>query len=107
MDDAAIDPSRGDAAPMSGLFVGLMSGTSLDAVDGALVRFDAGQPETLRFASAPIPCELRAELLALQSPSVDEIDRAEGWAIRSSHEARRATEAGGGKSRNVKSYFVR
>ncbi len=62
------------------MFVGLMSGTSVDAVDGVLAVFDgeaAGAPvRTLAFASRPMPPALRAELLALQRPGPDELARA-------------------------------
>jgi anhydro-N-acetylmuramic acid kinase len=61
---------------MAGLFIGLMSGTSVDAVDGALVDFSARQPVSLGFASIPMPDSLRALLLALQSPGDDELGRA-------------------------------
>lgn len=62
------------------LFIGLMSGTSVDAVDGVLAGFDddtAGSAiRTLGFASRPMPAPLRAELLALQQPGTDELARA-------------------------------
>ena len=61
---------------MARRFIGLMSGTSVDAVDGALVEFDAGRPaRTLATASRPIPPSLRTELLALQAPGPDELAR--------------------------------
>ena len=57
-----------------------MSGTSIDAVDGVLARFEgveASAPATtLAFESTPIPPALRAELLALQSSGPDELGRA-------------------------------
>ncbi|GAA4408466.1 anhydro-N-acetylmuramic acid kinase [Quisquiliibacterium transsilvanicum] len=61
---------------MPDLFIGLMSGTSVDAVDGALVDFAGARPETLSFASLPMPAALRGELLALQRPGPDELARA-------------------------------
>ncbi len=61
---------------MPDLFIGLMSGTSIDAVDGALVDLAGAHPATLGFRSRPMPGALRAELLALQSSGADEIDRA-------------------------------
>lgn len=57
--------------------IGLMSGTSLDAVDGVLARFDAGRPvESLAYDSLPLPSDLRAELLALNQSGVNELHRA-------------------------------
>lgn len=65
--------------------IGLMSGTSLDAVDGALLAITPAssggttRPSALRqlsFASQPLPTDLRAELLALNSPGENELHRA-------------------------------
>jgi anhydro-N-acetylmuramic acid kinase len=61
---------------MSELFIGLMSGTSLDGVDGVLARFDQSQPQVLAHASTPLPPELRAELLALNQAGTNELHRA-------------------------------
>lgn len=62
--------------PPSGLFIGLMSGTSLDGVDGVLASCEAGQrPVLLAFADRPIPAGLRQTLLELNRPGHDEIDR--------------------------------
>ncbi len=57
------------------LFIGLMSGTSLDGVDGVLVDFWAGAARTMSAAYVPFPEDLRAELLALQAPSANELER--------------------------------
>ena len=52
------------------LCIGLMSGTSMDAVDAALVAFGAGAARTVATHSAAIPDGLRRELHALaQDPS--------------------------------------
>lgn len=57
-----------------GLYVGLMSGTSLDAIDAALVH--CGRDiRLLASHSHPIPPILRDEILALCQPGENEIDR--------------------------------
>lgn len=61
---------------MPELFIGLMSGTSVDAVDAALVDFSGERPAAAGFASEPIPATLRSALLALQAAGNDELDRA-------------------------------
>ncbi|MBL0421711.1 anhydro-N-acetylmuramic acid kinase [Ramlibacter sp. AW1] len=61
---------------MPDLYIGLMSGTSLDGVDGVLVEFTAGSLRVLEHASVDFDSPLRAELLALNTSGPDELHRA-------------------------------
>ena len=56
---------------------GLMSGTSLDGVDGVLARFDAREGlAVLAHVHHAMPSELQCEFLALNNSGVDELHRA-------------------------------
>jgi anhydro-N-acetylmuramic acid kinase len=57
------------------LYIGLMSGTSLDGVDGALAQFDGDATTTVAAAYIAFPPLLRAELMALQASGDNEIER--------------------------------
>lgn len=59
---------------MDALYIGLMSGTSLDGVDAVLL--DARRLNVLGHAHAPFSPGLRAELLALNKPTDNELHRA-------------------------------
>ena len=63
---------------MDGLFVGLMSGTSMDGVDGVLCRFgaDAAPVHVVSHAHRPFAPELSGELLALNGAGDNELHRA-------------------------------
>jgi anhydro-N-acetylmuramic acid kinase len=63
------------SAARSQLYVGLMSGTSLDGIDAALVDLRS-RPHLLGAAFVPYPKALRDELLGLNEPSVDDLHRA-------------------------------
>ncbi len=63
----------------SGLYIGIMSGTSADGVDAVLIFVREPEPatcETRGAAHVPFPDALRAELLALMQPGDNEIERA-------------------------------
>ncbi len=58
----------------SALYIGIMSGTSLDGVDVALVEFDTQQPQVLRTLFLAYPSGLQSEILALQHPTENELE---------------------------------
>jgi len=58
------------------LWIGVMTGTSADAIDVALIAFDSSAHPTLRhFYQHPLQPELRTAILELASPGFNEIDR--------------------------------
>lgn len=58
------------------LFLGMLSGTSADALDAALVDFaDPAQPRLLARVSQPLSTELHRRIVALYNPGDSEIDR--------------------------------
>lgn len=58
------------------LYVGLMSGTSLDGIDAVLADFAEARPRILANAAVPFDAPLRRELLALNTAGDNEIERA-------------------------------
>ncbi|MFN0186661.1 MAG: anhydro-N-acetylmuramic acid kinase [Aquabacterium sp.] len=82
--------------PATELFVGLMSGTSMDGVDAVLVQLpgDAGAPMALHaHVHEPFPASLRTELLALNSHADNELHRAARAGILVAQAYARATDA--------------
>lgn len=66
-------------APLIRHFIGLMSGTSMDGVDGVIATFGPlsapSSPRILSHAHVPFDAALREAFFALQSPGEDEIAR--------------------------------
>ena len=61
---------------MNDLYIGLMSGTSLDGADGVLVDFSGAKLRVLANGTQAFSNEFRTELLALNTPSHHELHRA-------------------------------
>lgn len=61
---------------MSGeLYIGLMSGTSVDAIDSAIVAIESGSTRLLHCLEYPIPADIRESIAALSHSGEDEIER--------------------------------
>jgi len=63
-------------AANSVLYIGLMSGTSLDGVDAVLADFSGERPQVLAHSSIPFDAPLHDDLLALNTPGANELHRA-------------------------------
>ena len=65
-----------ESVSASGLYIGIMSGTSLDGVDGVLAEVSRSKCTVAHYGSAPFAPDLRAELLALNTCGTNELHRA-------------------------------
>jgi anhydro-N-acetylmuramic acid kinase len=72
-----MSPPGGPVNGARELFIGLMTGTSLDGVDAVLADCAPRVPVSVAHVHTPMPPALRAELLALNSSGTDEIHRAQ------------------------------
>ena len=61
---------------MKSLFIGVMSGTSLDGADAALVEFAGPTPRTIAFSSVPFTPGLKQRVLDLCQPGSDSLELA-------------------------------
>ena len=61
---------------MAEIYIGLMSGTSLDGVDGVLMDFTGTVPAVIQHSYAPFTGALAQQLLALNTSGADELHRA-------------------------------
>jgi len=57
------------------LYIGLMSGTSVDSVDAALVEFADDDTHIIASHEHPIPAKTKEDIVALCQPGYDEINR--------------------------------
>jgi len=60
-------------AGQSPLLIGIMSGTSVDGIDVAIVRMDE-RPQLVQFSEHPMPKNLRESILRLSTPGINELD---------------------------------
>lgn len=59
----------------SKLYIGLMSGTSVDGVDAALMEIDERQVELIAHHSEPLPQEIRSSIQEISQAGDNEIER--------------------------------
>ncbi len=57
------------------LYIGLMSGTSLDGIDAVLVRFENEQASVIQSICSPLPQDLIDEIKSLVNPAKNELNR--------------------------------
>lgn len=64
------------SAPGTRYFIGIMSGTSLDGVDAALVAHTGDDFQQIHQAFVPYPTEVKQKLMALHQPATNELHEA-------------------------------
>ena len=69
----------------SDIFIGLMSGTSLDGADAVACRFKGNDVQFLSHAHLPYSVSLRKALLSLLTSGEDEINRCGRTSIQLAH----------------------
>ncbi len=91
---------------MPELFIGLMSGTSLDGIDAVIAQCGDSTAQLVEACHQPFSAGLRAQLLTLQSPSENELHHAALAASRLSHAyadcAQQVMKAAGAEARAVR-----
>jgi anhydro-N-acetylmuramic acid kinase len=75
------------------LYIGIMSGTSLDGVDAALVDLSQAAPRLVSSHFQPYPVALKEALLALHQPAQNELHQSQLVASRLAREYAEATKA--------------
>ncbi len=60
---------------MDEAYIGLMSGTSMDALDAVLIDMSAQHPRLIAHLSQPLPADLRQQLLSLTASRENELER--------------------------------
>ena len=76
---------------MSALYVGVMSGTSLDGADAVLIDFTPGSLRVIATASIPFEESLRSRLAGLCQPGHDGLDAASECTVQLAHIYAKAT----------------
>ena len=73
------------------LYIGLMSGTSLDGIDAVLVRFENEKISVLDSLCLPLPSNVKDEIKSLISPTSNEINRLTSLDVQLAHHFSEAT----------------
>lgn len=76
-------------------YAGVMTGTSMDAIDVAIIGIDASNHNTIHllgFESVPFEPSLAQRLAQLQSPGINELDESAGASVELAHAISRAVQ---------------